>query len=228
MSIEEIIKKYESVIRGVDDEARNKNDRAYGGYIRQTKGKLLEDITHSLILIAWKEMGGKGEDIEINSNKVRVPLNRNYLNKMSDARMKKHIEDNIKDYHYALSVDKHVFIRGDLVMGIECKSYAENAMIKRILVDFDLLKTVHKNMKCFLFQLESHLGGDYSKLQNGNYGSKSTHAIMSYFNCKLKIVTLLEGERKVDAPIHKYFKPLNRSPLIKAKEILKNDLKGFL
>ena len=42
-------------------------------------------------------------------------------------------------------------------------------------------------------------------------GSPRSHVLMSFFpNVSLKIITLLEGERKVDRPIHKkeFFKPL--------------------
>ena len=33
-------------------------------------------------------------------------------------------------------------------------------MIKRILIDFHLLKTIFPNISCYLFQLESQLGGE--------------------------------------------------------------------
>jgi len=53
-----------------------------------------------------------------------------------------------------------------MIMGIECKAYTENAMLKRILVDFTLLKSIVPKANCVLLQLESQLTGDYSKPMN--------------------------------------------------------------
>lgn len=105
-------------------------------------------------------------------------------------------------------------------MGVECKTYAENAMLKRILVDYTLLTGTHAGLVCTLFQLESQLGGDYSSLSEGEtMGSRSTHTLMSYFpSVNLHIVTLLEGERNISRPIHKpeHFKELKPENLDRA------------
>jgi len=102
-------------------------------------------------------------------------------------------------------------------------------MIKRILVDFHLLKIIYPNISCYLFQLESQLGGDYSNLPETVYGSTSTHSIMSYFeDVDLNIFTFLKGERNIDNPIHKTFKPLEASIINKAVDFLRNDLKKYL
>ena len=128
-------------------------------------------------------------------------------------------------------MDKQVYIDDVFVLGIECKAYTENAMIKRILVDFSLLKTIYPDLNCYLFQLESQLGGDYSDLKEITFGSKPTHTLMSYFpEVKLNVFTFLEGERKVDEPIHKkeFFKPLKREQVEKAVTLLAADLKNHL
>ena len=94
-------------------------------------------------------------------------------------------------------------------------------MLKRILVDFTLLKTIYPKLICCLFQLESQLTGDYSEINKPIiYGSHSTHTLLSYFDVDLNIFTLLEGERKVDAPIHKkeFIKPLEKESLIRTIE----------
>ena len=104
-------------------------------------------------------------------------------------------------------------------------------MIKRILVDFSLLKTIFPNISCYLFQLESQLGGDYCDLNEKTFGSNPSHTLMSYFpEVKLKIFTFLKGERKVDKPIHKpgYFKPLEKKQVEKAISILENDFRKYL
>ena len=105
-------------------------------------------------------------------------------------------------------------------MGVECKSYAENAMLKRILVDFRLLKTLHPNLVCCLLQLESMLTGSYSQPTAApQLASPRTHTLMSYFpEAELHIITLLEGERRVKKPIHKpeFFKPMLAENLVLA------------
>ena len=229
-NIDNIIDAYNLFIKGIDKDARQEDEdknRAYGGMIRAGKGKIVEYITHSLIMIAWKELSGNENQIDINSQKIAIPIKQGYLSRIGDKNIKKYIEANISRYSYGLSVDKQVFINKKFVMGIECKSYAENAMMKRILVDFDLLLTKHK-ISCYLLQLESHLGGDFSKLNNITYGSKSTHTLMSYFNCNLKIITLIKGERSIKNPIHQYFKPLEKYALENAKNLIKNDLSQYI
>ena len=226
--LQDIIQNYDTIVRGVDKNARNAEDRAYGGVIRAAKGKLQEHITETLANIAWQAVGGNPSVFEINSQKVPIPIKHEYLDKIKELQVQKHIRDNIVDYVYQLSVDKHIFIDGKFVIGIECKAYAENAMIKRILIDFELLRTQYPDLSCYLFQLESQLGGDYSNLKKPVYGSRSTRTIQSYFSCDLKVITLLEGERKVNQPIHKYFKPLKIEVLKDAVNILAEDMKRFL
>jgi len=211
--------------------ATDDEDRAYGGVVRSVKGKLQEHITEEIIKIAWQSIGGKNSRITINSGKQRIPIQKEYVGQIEDDEVKKYILSNISDYYYALSVDKQVIIDGKFAIGIECKAYTENAMIKRILVDFSLLKTVFPDIICYLFQLESQLGGDYCDLNEVTFGSKSTHTLMSYFpEVKLKIFTFLEGERKVDKPIHKqeYFKPLEKMQVEKAISLLATDFQKFL
>lgn len=111
------------------------------------------------------------------------------------------------------------------------QSLHRKRMLKRILVDFTLLKQVAPNLKCVLLQLESQLTGDYSQpLKPVIYGSPSTHTLLSYFDVDLNIITLLEGERKVDEPIHKrkYFKEMTEPALRKAVDMLKSLLAEFV
>ncbi len=226
--LQEIIQVYDAVVTKVDNVARASEDRAYGGVIRSTKGKLQEHITESLAKIAWQAVGGSLDALEINSRKIPIPIQETYINKIKNQKVENYIRENIADYVYKLSVDKHIFINGKFVIGIECKSYAENAMIKRILVDFELLKRQYPDLSCYLFQLESQLGGDYHTLGKPTYGSQPTHTIQSYFSCNLKIVTLLEGERKIDRPIHKYFKPIKIEVLRDVVAVLAEDMRRFL
>jgi hypothetical protein len=228
-SISEIIRIYETIVKVVDDQAKEQTNRAYGGAVRMIKGKLQEIITEEIIKLAWTNLKGKKERLEINSKKIKVPIQKSYVANLKNEKVKKYINEHISEYNYGLSVDKHIFIDGKFVMGIECKAYTENAMIKRILVDFHLLKTLFPNISCYLFQLESQLGGDYSELPETIYGAKSTHSIMSYFeDVNLNIFTFLKGERNINIPIHKQFKPLEARRVENAVYMIQDELKKYL
>jgi hypothetical protein len=229
--IDELIMIYNSVVKVVDKNANEEEDRAYGGVVRSVKGKLQEHITEEIIKIAWESLSGKKERLFIDSKKQKIPIQKEYIMRIEDNEVKQYILSNISDYFFGLSVDKQVYIDKKLVIGIECKAYTENAMLKRILVDFSLLKTIYPDISCYLFQMESQLGGDYCDINEISFGSKPTHTLMSYFpKVKLSIFTFLKGERKVDEPIHKenYFKPLERVRIEKAISLLANDLKKYL
>ena len=202
--------------------------RAYGGFVRAAKGKMQEFISDELVHIAWDvELGKNAKKLSINSEKIRIPIKLEYVQTIRDRAIRDYILSNVQRYYYGLSVDKHVFVDGKMILGIECKAYTENAMIKRILVDFHLLKTKVPNLLCYLFQLESQLGGDYSIKAKAPNGSYPTHTLMSYFSdVDLRVVTLLSGERKVDQPINKaaHFKLLTMDRLGGAVESL---IEGF-
>lgn len=198
-------------IQGIDMLAQIDEHRAYGGIIRATKGKLLEELCVEFVKIAWDELDGNPSELSFPSQKIPIPLKKDYIYSIKSAEVRRWIQDNYSDFVFNAQVDVHVFIRNKFALGIECKAYTENAMLKRILVDFTLLKTKIPQMQCALLQLESQLTGDYSQIDKPIiYGSHSSHTLMSYFDVDLNIMTLLKGERCVDKPIHKmeYFKPL--------------------
>ncbi len=223
-----IIAMYDNTVKNMEEDAKNAINRTYGGYLRSTKGELVEDVTESLIRIAWTEVGGKADDISISKNKVPIPIKQEYVDRMDNSLTRDYIFNNLDKHHYRLSVDKHVYIRNKFVMGVECKSYAENAMLKRICIDFWFLTQHFPKLSCVLLQFESQLGGDYSKGSEPKQGSRSTHSIMSHFPIDLEIITLLEGERNIDKPVHKFYKPIKREALEYALEKFKARLKPFV
>lgn len=229
-TIDEIIKAYEILVKGIEDDAINDDDRAYGGIIRAGKGKLVESIGRHIVEIAWDNIKGDPKRLSFEKKTIIVPINKKYIEKLKSKEIKDYIFKNINNYYYGLKTDIHVSINNKLIMGIECKAYTENAMLKRILVDFTLLKNIFPNIKCVLLQLESQLTGDYSQPQKRIiYGSYSTHTLLSYFDIDLNIITLLEGERLVDKPIHKneYYKVLKKDILKKSIKIIENLIKEY-
>lgn len=231
LRIKELIDIYGDIVKNVDDKAVHDGERAYGGRIRAEKGTLVENLCKKMVEIAWSELGGEPERLSLEKQTTRIPLNKAYLERIKSQEVKEYIEKNIQDFFYTLKTDVHVYVDRQFIIGIECKAYTENAMLKRILVDFTLFKQIYPNLRCVLMQLESQLGGDYSNLgSKTTYGSGSTHTLLSYFDIDLVIITLLEGERKVDKPIHKpaYYKELEQRNLLGAVEVFKDLLRNSL
>lgn len=233
--MQEIIELYDGVVRGVRQDAemhRRGGTRAFGGVIRMAKGRLVESIGKAIVSIAWRDIGGEPDRLSFNdSASYRVMIEPTYLDRLPTG-VREYVRQRRDRYFYKAQVDIHAFIGGVFVLGVECKAFTENAMLKRILCDFSLLKTIHPDLKCCLLQLESQLGGDYSDpLASPSYGSKSTHTLMSYFRTvELDILTLLRGERSIERPIHDpaHFKPLTEQSVRAAIQKIQNHIRPSL
>jgi hypothetical protein len=226
--VDQIIDIYNKVIKGVETEALSSQKRAYGGIIRAEKGKLVEEISRLIVEASWEKLKQDKKRLSFPKKRFKIPIKRSYLKKL-DPEIRDYIEQNIKDFYYSYKPDIAVFIDNNFSTAIECKAYTENAMLKRILVDFWLLKQLYPKINFVLIQLESQLGSDYSKLPYKPLGSPSTHTLLSYFDVDLKIITLLQGERDINKPIHKpeFFKPLTRESLNAAIKIMAGILKQW-
>ena len=224
---------YTETVSGIEDLIKKNPDRSRGGIIRATIGSLVENLARQTITLTWAEMDGTSDRLTFGDTKrYQIPINPNYVRKLPPS-LKKRINSQKNRYAYPAQVDVHVFVDKAFVMGVECKAYAENAMLKRILVDFRLLKSKHPELICCLFQLESMLGGDYSEPleKYPSFGSASSHTLMSFFpEVGLNIFTLLEGERKVNQPIHdpKHFKNLKRQRLDQTIDTFMSLLQPFI
>ena len=227
-----IISLYNKITKNVNNEALNDDsNRAYGGIIRSQKGTLVEDIAKLLVRISWVyELKQDETKLKFIGERINIPINKSYIENYKNLDVKKFIEENIEKYYYPYKPDVLVEINNIKVLEIECKAYTENAMMKRIIADCELIKKIHPNLKFCLLQLESQLGGDYSKINEIEYGSPSTHTLFSYSNIELNILTLLEGERKVDKPIHKeeFWKELKEENLNKVISKITEILRNFI
>ncbi len=227
-TIDDLLAAYNSLVKRIGSEVQD-TKRATGGIERSIKGSFVEAFARGLVKRAWFDMVGNIDDLSTEQGSVTVPLKKDYLDTIENE-IAEHIRKNIKDYSYKFNIDVPVYVRGNLVMAIECKSYTENAMIKRILIDGSFVKEISPDAEIVLFQLESQLGGDYSEiLKEVKFGSTSTHTLMSYFDYTLNIITLLEGDRKVDRPIHRgeFFKPMKRESLVNALSFFKSHLQQY-
>ena len=217
--LDDIIKEYESVFKNIQGKAKEEpEERAYGGIIRSTTGKFVEWMARQLVQATWITIDKESGSLTFKKKKYKLPILEEYVEKIKVPEVKQHIQSNIGDYTYGIGQDVHVYEGENFLLSIECKSYAENAMLKRIIVDAWFLGKIFPSLKFALIQLESQLGGDYSEVKEIPFGSGPSHTIMSYFDVDLTIITLLEGARKVDEPIHKpkFYKPLKKENLRKA------------
>lgn len=183
-----------------------------GGRLRAAMGAFTENFTRDLITLAWDKAGEPGAPKFIKTKPtVRIDTSGSYFLRLPSA-VQKHIKNNIDKCVYRLQVDVQVEYEDRVILGVECKAYSENAMLKRIMVDASIFGKSNPGAGSCLFQLESQLGGDYS---NGSFlGSCPSHAIMSLFpDTQLDIITLLPGERKIDRPITSNPKPLDADRL---------------
>jgi hypothetical protein len=221
--LQQIIAEYDRQMKDAHSRAESEavqSGRAVGGVLRAAKGKLQEWITERIVMTALVHGAGISPSrIDINSTKIPICVRPDYRPLEAHQNLSHALKHQRTRYYFNASVDRHVWIDGRFVCGIECKAYTENAMLKRILVDFRLLQTVHGNLVPMLFQLESMLGGDYHTCEWPCEGSESTHTLLSYFpDVPLHIVTLLEGERKVERPLHKFPKQLKLQALESAAD----------
>ena len=184
------------------------------GKVRSIKGNTVEELTKIMIKKAWSNISEDTNRLTMNSEKIPV--------KNPDNR----------DEFLKISQDIHVFIDKKFCMSFECKSYTEVAMYKRILTDCLLLSKViiHNNLQFFLIQLENFLGGDYGDSNNirnpsGSASVKTLDAIFYKFNkSKITILTLTDGNREIERPIHTSDKELNPDRIEYAIEKIQDSL----
>ena len=209
--INRIINEYTTTVLGIQRQTEEEVGRAAGGVMRSSKGKVVEEISKLIIKQAWLEAGGNLGRLRFGNETYKIYVREEYITMLPEFLQQEYRADR-ESVFYRAKVDTHVFIDSKFVMGIECKAYTENAMLKRILIDLHLLKTLFPELICCLLQLETFLGGNNTEPSiNSQIANNSTYTLMSFFpNVELQIMTLLEGSRDIDRPIHKqeYFKQM--------------------
>lgn len=228
--IQELVNLYEGVVRGSLKRAEKHEERALGGVLRAEKGNLVETIATEMVKIAWIDvLGQSSRRLTIDKSKAPIPMKEGYTDTIENSKVRAYLEKNKKTQTYRFGTDVQVRVDGKFAIAVECKSYSENAMMKRIIFDANLMAEVYAIDKYYLVQLESQLGGDYSELNDITYGSPATNALLSRSNVPIEIITLVKGERRVKQPIHnpKFYKPINVKQIKKAIELFSNALRKF-
>jgi len=195
ISIKDIQSEYKRAILESQKLYAGRRAKDTAGAVRYTKGKIVEDITKDIIRIAWSKISPDETRLRMDKKKVVIKTN---------------------DEVYRLSQDIHVYIDDIFRISVECKSYTEVAMYKRVLVDASLLKEAVPTISAFfIVQLENFLGGDYGAKVEAK-GSESVITLdRLYPQINIHIITLLDGDRDIKRPLHKpeYFKPLREERL---------------
>jgi len=134
ISIKEIKSEYKRGILESQKLYAGRRAKDTAGAVRYTKGKIVEDITKDIIKIAWSKISSDETRLRMDKKKIIIKTN---------------------DEVYKLSQDIHVFIDNIFRISVECKSYTEVAMYKRILIDARLLKRAVSAINAFfIVQLE--------------------------------------------------------------------------
>ncbi len=82
---QELIRSYNLLVGGIEDEALDDADRAYGGVIRAPKGKLVEEMVPHIIRLAWQDCGGPSERLSFGDVKTyRVQIQPDYVERLPD------------------------------------------------------------------------------------------------------------------------------------------------
>ena len=182
------------------------------GKTRGAKGRLVEKLLEAIVSLAWHEIGGEVNRINIEKLRVTVPINANYVKNLIPESTRNYVVQNVDKYIFRLELDRVVEIDNRLVLAIECKAYTENTMLRRTLRDFELASIANPKLLFCLFQLENALGGDYGDPNKSEYlGSESTHTLMSHSpTVSLEIITLLDSNHHPTGLLHKpeHFKEL--------------------
>ncbi len=86
--LKDLIETYDRVMRVMEHNAAKavkKDSRAYGGFVRAAKGKMQEYITEDLIRTAWDvELAKQPSQLTINSKKIRIPIQMEYVDQIKD------------------------------------------------------------------------------------------------------------------------------------------------
>jgi len=191
-----------------------------GGEIREGKGSLVEKLTRDLVALSCVDLGIFGHRISFTPITINVRINNDldYITRQPDV-VADFLFNHIDTCVHTLCTDVNLSIDGKFILNVECKTYTESSMLKKIMSDCELVVNEFPNVKLALLQIENSLGGDYGG--DDVFGSRQAHAIMSYYGCDLKIITLSNGNRSSKHPLESSLKPLEIGRLEKAVNVFK-------
>lgn len=112
VSRQDLIRSYNLLVGGIEEEALDSEERSYGGVIRAAKGKLVEEMSLHIIRLAWRECGGESGRLSFGDVKTyRVPVQSVYVDGLPEE-VKAYVNARKNQYFYRAKVDRHVFVDG--------------------------------------------------------------------------------------------------------------------
>lgn len=198
------------------------------GVSRAEKGKWVKHLTRQMVELAWLELGGNMDRIEVKTSRCKIPIRPEYVRKLNER--DRHMPGSI-EFVCNAKVDHQVLVDGRFVLGMKSSIYTQNSWLKNTLVDFHLLKSTFPEISCYLFQLENPPEKGCRDRENMMYGSLPAHTLMSYFpDVGLRIFTFQERRRKAGRTHHKpeFYKPIKRERVVAAIGLLAKDLAKYL
>lgn len=202
MTLQDIIDNYNNQMNLFENLAQESEN--YGGYLRGKKGYYLEDMIKHIVQICCDELNIN--DIVIDSKKEKI-------------------YDDLNNY-YNFSIDIQVKYQNNILVSIESKNYCDISMFKRVICDSLIAQEFQHVNKTYLLQLEDCMNNN-GVGTNIEYSPTVKFLLNFFHNDKLKILTLLEGQRKSTKPINKkeFHKELKYLSLYEIKEELKSAIK---
>ena len=73
-------------MKGIEADAHDDEDRAFGRIIRAGKGKLVESISRHMVEIAWERVNGNAERLSLEKNTFKIPINKAYIDRIKYVR----------------------------------------------------------------------------------------------------------------------------------------------
>lgn len=214
-NINDLIADYDTTISGLFNEQN-------GGKIRGAKGRLVERLANSIVRLVWDDVLLQSHDrLQINNEKEKI-----YVKDSDLFLQRQRLDDSARDriinhfdtVYYDFGTDVHVKVDGQLAVAIECKAYTETAMLKRIIFDSMLMDEALPDATHCLFQLEAAFSDD------------QYNVLMSHHSHNIDVLTLLDGKRNSQKPIHReaFFKELTKERLITVIEYFEDVLSSFV
>ena len=94
MTEQELSDRLESIRQLYDKEIRRMWRITSGGTLRSRKGQLVETIAKNLVCAAWESMGGSPQALEYRKGKHDIPLNKEYLDRLSPEEVLNSVREN--------------------------------------------------------------------------------------------------------------------------------------
>lgn len=100
---------YESIVDMYTDSIHSMYTMT-AGQIRGAKGDLVENTVDVIVKLAWHEIGGEEDRLDIKKHTGRISIDEDYVETLTPEYVRDHIEQNKGKYIYKVELDRAVEI----------------------------------------------------------------------------------------------------------------------